>query len=302
VRGAVFLDVRGRLQDRDGSRRIDGELRVRDHQTLQRRFQLWHLILALLVVPTTVLASDGEKPRVLVVPYHVGAGVDLNAETANSILVARLTKVPLFHVISQEELARMADYQAVLQGLGEDDTAGLLKLGEMVHADRLLFGSVGDVGGTVAATLTLLNVRTGEVEKRVAGTARGGRDLIIPLLNGQADAMLAHLIKTYAPEKMHTAPGPVAAPVVEKKPGLLATPWRVLVASAGLAGMGVGLGAGMAALASVVTVAGFVPGATSTSEGRVVLLGMAGAGTVALVAALACGMVLGGTVALRGAP
>ena len=271
---------------------------MREHQALQRHFQLWHLILALLcaLLPSTGWAQEG-KPRVLLVPYHVGAGVDLDAETANAILVARMSKVPIFHIISQEEIARMANFQATLQGLGEDDTAGLVELGKMVHADRLVFGSLGDVGGTVAATLTILNVHTGDVEKRVAGTARGQRDLIIPLLNGQADALLAHLIKSYAPEKMRTAPTPPPPPpVAESAPRM---PWMVVVGSVALTGLGMGLGIGITALVSMVAVGAGIPGAAQSPDGRVVMAALGALSAVGLVAALAGGLVLGGTVAAR---
>ena len=137
------------------------------------------------------------------------ARIPVDAETCNAILVARMGKVDAFKMITQEELAQMAGYQAMLQSLGEgDDVDALRKLGEAANADRLISGVIGDVGGTAAATLTLLNVHSGEVEKRIAGTAKGARDLILPLLNGQADGMLAYLLKTYAPERMKTARAP----------------------------------------------------------------------------------------------
>lgn len=195
---------------------------MRDPKDLQRHFQLRHLTPVLLGAALCISsvaraeepapAPPPQKPRVLVLSYRIAPRIPVQSETADSILVARMSKVPAFSIINEEELKALADYQALEQQLGVDNVEALVRLGKAAQADRLVLGTMGDVGETTAATLVLINVNTAEVEKRVAGTAKGERDLILPLLNQQADALLAHLLRTYAPEKLGTARAPEPQP------------------------------------------------------------------------------------------
>jgi hypothetical protein len=240
--------------------------------------------------------------RVLVVPCGVDAAVPVTSETCNAVLAARVSKVPTVSIVTQEELSTVANYQASLQGLGEDDLEGLLALGRMAQADMLVRSTLGQVGDTVTATLVLINVKDGTVEKRWGGTAKGEAALILPLLNSQGDALLAHLLRTYAPHKLGTRPAataPVAPAALTPAPtrplwAAITIP-ALLALSAGLAGAGLAtvLTGGLAVVGAQVlfldarSTNGLTFGAVMLGACAVgvlgVVVGVAGLGGVALI-------------------
>ncbi|MBI5497033.1 MAG: hypothetical protein HY904_18610 [Deltaproteobacteria bacterium] len=216
-----------------------------------------HLIPALLLAAAPAAAAEGAPPRVLVVPYRVDPAIPVESATADAILTARLTKVKTLSIISQDELNRLGNYQAMLQGLGQDDVEGLRRLGEAAEAQLLVAGTLGDVGGTTTASLVLLDVRTGEVTQRFAGTARGGRDLVIPLITGQADGMLAHLLRTYAPARLRSrAPAPRDAGTRPAR--AVSVPSVASMALLGAGALVAGIGLGGAAASAAAGTAGLV--------------------------------------------
>ncbi|MEW5853258.1 MAG: hypothetical protein AB2A00_31040 [Myxococcota bacterium] len=294
---------------------------MRDRQDLLRDLQLRHLTLAALLLaslparaqetppagaaPSSTETPADPRPRVLVLPYRVDPRVPVEPATADAILVARMSKVGSFKIISEQELARVAGYHAQQMQLGvSEDVEGLLQLGRMAQADRLVSGTLGDVGGTTAATLVFINVHTAEVEKRVSGTAKGERDLILPLLNQQADAMLAHMIRTYgataegpkpAPQASAApAPAPTAAPVSDEKKATApkarvgVSPFVALASSAFTGGLGFALSTFIAGA----LIYWFAPGLRPTVEqpGPLAVFGIAGG--VATLAVLISGVAL----------
>ncbi|MFH1808479.1 MAG: hypothetical protein ABIJ09_07035 [Pseudomonadota bacterium] len=212
------------------------------------------LVLGLLAA-TPALAQEGSpsagpRLRLFVGDYEAAAGAPLDAGTANEILAARMSRLgEVFSLVTKEEVRKVLDYEAVKQLIGtEDDAAGLVQLGETIRADRLLYGRIGKVGETYVATLTLLDLQSGVVEKRVAGTFKGAQDLAITRLNEHADQMLAYLVMSYAPDKVQKTRRVAVKlgtepPVPEPGPDAGAMGWRTPTGAA-FAGLGLGLAAG----------------------------------------------------------
>lgn len=277
-------------------------------------FQLRHLMLlgALLLAPSA--HAQGDPMRLLVMPWTLGQEVPLDAAAADAILGARMGKIPLFNVVTQNDLSAMAEHQMNLQQLGADTgMESLLALGRQAQAQKLISGTLERLGDTVVSTLVLLDVVQGKVEKRVAGTAMGRQDLIIPLLNRQADALAAYLIRTYSPQALGSARAPAppakgtseaataaperAAPVpaVTGAPGLAPRLWGLL---AGLGGVGLGaVGTGVLA-ASAVALTLHTTTVPATSENNTFRLMLVPGLVVGAAGALVGGAIMVGGVLL----
>lgn len=191
--------------------------------------------------------------RLFVSDYEVGEGAPIDAKTANSILAARMSRLgKTFDFVTTDEVRKVLDLSALQQMLGSDvGPEALVNLGEQIAADRLVHGHMGRVGDTFVSTLTLYNLSTGKVEKRIAGTFKGAHDLAITRLNEQADQLLAHLLKNYAPDQLnkkrrvavHLGGKHKASKKMHHKD--TATGMQVVGYSAMALGLGLGAGAGL---------------------------------------------------------
>ncbi len=210
-----------------------------------------------------VAAQADKKPlqarlRLFVSDYEISEGAPIDAKTANSILAARMSRLgSVFDFVTTDEVRKVLDLSALQQMLGSDvGPDALVNLGEQISADRLVHGHMGRVGKTFVSTLTLYNLSTGKVEKRIAGTFQGAQDLAITRLNEQADQLLAHLLKNYAPDQLNKKRR-VAVHLGGKRKAHkklahkdTATGMQVVGYSAMAMGLGLGVGAGLVQSAS----------------------------------------------------
>ncbi len=193
-------------------------------------------------------AASATRLRLFVNAYDVVEGAPVDSATANTILATRMGRLgEVFTFVTREDVQQVLNHEALKQLIGaEDDASSLIQLGETIQADRLVHGRMAPVGKTYVATLTLYDLRTGAVEKRVAGTFRGAQDLAITRLNEQADQLLAHLLQSYAPDKVKKNRR-VAIRMGKRTPPPPAWTW-LDATGAGLTGLGVGLAAGAGAM------------------------------------------------------
>jgi hypothetical protein len=219
------------------------------------RLQLRHLSAALcaqLALPVVALAQDEgaaaaeeTRLRLFVSEFDLDEQAPIDAKTANGVLAARMGRLgQVFRLKTQEEVRQVLDHASLQQLLGsEQDPEALMRLGETIEADRILHGHIGKAGETYVATLTLFDLDSGVVEKRVAGTFKGAEDLAITRLNEQADQMLAYLLQTYAPDKLNQG-RKVAVRLGKKKAKSGGGPSWIAAGGLGLAGLGAGIAAG----------------------------------------------------------
>jgi len=197
--------------------------------------------------PATAPAASqpGVRLRLYVTQYDVGEQSPTDAATANDIVAARMGRLAgVFSLVTQEEVQKILSHEALKQMLGNEQSAeALIKIGETISADRLVAGRMNRVGETYVATLTLFDLRTGVVEKRVAGTFKGQADLAITRLNEQSDQMLAYLLLSYAPDQVQRDRA-VAVKVGKPQPTKKTSGGLPLLRMGGAAL--VGLGAGVA--------------------------------------------------------
>ncbi|MBN2360059.1 MAG: hypothetical protein JXR83_11455 [Deltaproteobacteria bacterium] len=230
---------------------------------MHRHLELRHLAFAagalLGLLPATLAAQPQTAPasqstsqpaarlRLYVAQYDVGEQCPIEATTANDIVAARMGRLgEVFSLVTHEEVQKVLSHEALQQMLGNESSAEtLINIGETIAADRLVAGRMHRVGETFVATLTLFDLRTGVVEKRVAGTFKGQADLAIARLNEQSDQMLAFLLLSYAPDKIQRDRA-VAVKIGKPKPTKRAGgDWPALkMGGAALVGLGVGVAAG----------------------------------------------------------
>jgi hypothetical protein len=149
-------------------------------------------------------SQPGARLRLYVAQYEVGEQCPINAAAANEIIAQRTGRlVDVFALVTQEDVQRQLSHEALIQMLGNESSPDtLIRIGEMIRTDRLVAGRMSRFGETYLATMTLYDLRSGVVEKRVAGTFKGPADLAIARLNEQSDQMLTYLLLSYAPDKI----------------------------------------------------------------------------------------------------
>ena len=148
-------------------------------------------------------AADGPRLKVFIPEFRADSGSPVNGETATQIVAQRLGKLNFFDFISQEDVAAELDYAALQQALGNDDVNVLQAIGKQAQADKMIYGTVGLVASAVVCTVTMIDIASGDVERRVARTAKAeDRSVVVQTLAALADGILAYLLRQYAPDKM----------------------------------------------------------------------------------------------------
>lgn len=224
----------------------------------------------LLSVALVVIAA----PRVLVLDL-TPVGVDVETARAVDPLVLNAASDAGAEVIAESEIKRIADVEATKADLGCDTSSCLAELAGAMGAERVLFGSVTQLGSTVTVHLSLFDSRTTLVKREAISTT----DV------GELPALLPRRVRALLGSAEPAAP-PAPAPRVR--------PLFVLGAAGVGLGVLVGVGSGVALALNEGTVqdpnASGVDKASAQFLGRVSIGALAGGlvviglGVVALVA------------------
>lgn len=116
-------------------------------------------------------------------------------------LYAEFTKTGLYEMISRERR------DAAVKELGiaaSDDPANLIKLGQRLKADKVVGGSVGQLGNTWSLNLLCVDVASGRTEQQLTKSVAGKVDALLALAEGfvkQASAERAKQMKGVMAEK-----------------------------------------------------------------------------------------------------
>ncbi|HUB07622.1 MAG TPA: hypothetical protein VMB50_11500 [Myxococcales bacterium] len=193
-------------------------------------------VAATLVVTATLLASRparaAEKRLRLAVLALKAEGVENSvAETVADTLTADLGRGGRYDVIGRSEIEAMAGFQSQRMKLGcSGDTACLAEIGGALGVDRLVFGSLGRVGGLYVLNTRLLEISRVRVIARDTETVSSA-DGLIAAAQRASQVLLGEL------------PAPLSATSTAEVPtagGLRHTawPWAMLAAGAVAGGVG----------------------------------------------------------------
>ncbi len=193
-------------------------------------------------------ADGAGKPVFLVADVVVGDGVPIDKDAARDVLATRFGRLKdKLEVRSMAEAKASIDAVAMAQMMGSGDDADLARIEGYMQVDRLVLGSVKQVGGVIDLQVKVFNVKEGITEVAFARRMGKGADrsLVLALLDTLADSLLAWTIEHYTDGSMSNEANALAGKKLGgKKPAQAAvastSPWGLM----GVAG-GVGLGAGV---------------------------------------------------------
>jgi hypothetical protein len=238
-------------------------------------------------LPLRAQSAAEARPVFLVTDVVVADDVPIEKDTARDVLATRFGRLKdKLEVRSMAEVRASVDNAAFQQLLGSEDEADLSKIENYVKVDRLVLGRIAMVAGVVDVQVKVFNVREGVVEVGFARRLGKGADrtLILTLLDGLADSLLAWTINTYTDGSMSAEATKLASKKLTKKADPAAassssSPWSAL----GAVGGGV-LGAGLVATglgayntfsttdgASTTNIATFAGGAAAVVVGGVLV-------------------------------
>jgi len=120
---------------------------------------------------STAVAVAGEKTVIVVWPFEdvsflpaQGTGSEEIGELSMELLTAALVRNPAIDVVERQQLAKiLEELNLSCSGLADKDAC--LKVGRIVGARKMVFGSYFLVGGQVNLLVRRVDVETSEIEK-----------------------------------------------------------------------------------------------------------------------------------------
>lgn len=191
------------------------------HRELVRRPRALFAV-ALFAWSTAAVAQDqvDARPVFLVTQMEVGPDVPVDAETARDVLVRRFARVKdKVEVRSLAEVKSTLDQAALQQMLGADDGDKLGKMQEYVQVDRIVFGSVKNVGGVIDVAVRVFNAHEATMEISLARRLKADAppSLVLTVVESLADRLLALTLQTYGGDEASAEHAALAAKKLPKK-------------------------------------------------------------------------------------
>lgn len=215
------------------------------------------MTLAALAATTTraqTSVPEPARPVFLVTDVVVGDGVPIEKDVARDSLATRFGRLKnLIEVRSMAEARATLNAAAVAQLLGGESDQELAQIEKYMQVDRLVLGRLSAVGGVVDLQVKVFNVREGITEVAFARRlgSNADRAMVLALLDGLADNLLAWTIEHYADAGPSTEAAALKARKLGKKSAPAtassSSPWSTTgVVGGASAGLGAGvLGVGL---------------------------------------------------------
>lgn len=134
------------------------------------------LILILTTLPCLV-AQETEKPIITVLDFKTSGISDAEAEIFVDFLSSHIISSGVYRVIDRMQREAMLD-EMDFSYTGYSDENNQLQIGKMLAANKIIVGSIGQVGDRYLLTIKLIDVETGEVVKSGSEKYRTLNDLI----------------------------------------------------------------------------------------------------------------------------
>lgn len=159
-------------------------------------------------------APADERPRVLLLELERGDVPVTTARTVNALLTTIVSETATdAEILSSTDMRRLMDLEAERETAGCDaqGTSCMTELAAALGAERVIFGSLGQLGGTTIVTLDLFDADAGKPIARASAEVAAMRDLPSALR-----AAVARLLARTPPAAVRptqpAAPAPAAAP------------------------------------------------------------------------------------------
>jgi TolB-like protein len=118
---------------------------------------------------TTVNRDDlFEQQRLLVLEFHAGSGVIPDfAQIIESMLISQLHKMRRYEVMSRADVQTLLGLEQQKQLLGCDDALCMSEIAGSLGADKIITGTVANLGEQRMLTLKLINSAMGKLDNQL---------------------------------------------------------------------------------------------------------------------------------------
>ncbi len=138
------------------------------------------LIGSLLLLGAALLqAQPTKKTAVAVMPLRGSAVSDADAKFLTERLTIELQRAGVYDVMERDRMAEILKEQGFQQTGACDETACLVEAGRLLPVEKMIGGSVGQVGGVFSAQIRLIDLKTGAVERTATRDYKGELDYLL---------------------------------------------------------------------------------------------------------------------------
>jgi hypothetical protein len=126
------------------------------------------LLVSSLVGAPDCLSAQDTLPRVGVLDFEAAGISASEARIIGELFTAELVAGGTCDVLDRKNIAALLEEQE-LQASDCTDSSCALRIGQLLAADRMIFGTVGKLGDSYVINVQLLHVGTGKIEKSARG-------------------------------------------------------------------------------------------------------------------------------------
>ncbi|MEL6543640.1 MAG: hypothetical protein AAFQ82_03380 [Myxococcota bacterium] len=125
------------------------------------------------VLLTLALVSSPSEPKILVMGWSVGSGIELSHEMLDEILVDAVRRhSPGIQVTGFREVEALLDLEQARDLIGCDDVSCSAEIGLALQTERVVLGTIGRIGGRVHLALKVVDARSSKIVRRVNASTR----------------------------------------------------------------------------------------------------------------------------------
>jgi hypothetical protein len=145
------------------------------------------LILTLIVACLCGFGFAQEKLRIAVMDFSTTGGLSKQETvTLGTRLSSMLVKTNAFIVLERGKMEQILEEQGFQQS-GCTTTECAVEVGKMVNVQKMVSGSIGKVGRTYTIDLSVIDVRTAQIEKSFFQDYKGEIDGLLDIMQGIAN-------------------------------------------------------------------------------------------------------------------
>ncbi len=145
------------------------------------------LILVCLTTLTNSWAQDQKKLRIAILDFTNTGGLSKQETvTLGNRLRSMLVKTDAFVVLERGQMDDILDEQG-FQQTGCTTTECAVEMGKLLNMEKMISGTIGKLGQTYTIDLSLIDVKTAEIEKSFFRDFKGEIDGLLAMMQGIAN-------------------------------------------------------------------------------------------------------------------
>ncbi|MBN2857255.1 MAG: hypothetical protein JXN63_02530 [Candidatus Delongbacteria bacterium] len=117
------------------------------------------------------------------------------ASILTDILISHLSELNYFHILEREQLDNIIEEQGLQNSGLCDDNACLVKIGGIIGANKMITGSIGNIGTVYSVSLRMFDVETAKNDNSVTLNKKCAKEELIGLVKEAANDLTKGLSK-----------------------------------------------------------------------------------------------------------